>query len=249
VSIDAALETVLERLSDAQVSALAARCEPRTTPPSNLSQAVTGASLGTHTAVKDLAAAWSATQDLTGSGVALALRSALRARQDAALRRSSPVWTGPCAVGEQRLTASVLHQLIEDATERVLLVSYAAYTLQAVADDLAAAVQRGCAVDVVFETTEDSAGKYDGPGSAAFAHVTGIKRWRWPADKRDVGAALHAKLLVIDGRQALVGSANLTHRALTANLESGVLLRDPDVAASLEAHVRDLMNAGVLIPG
>lgn len=38
---------------------------------------------------------------------------------------------------------------------------------------------------------------------------------------------LHAKIL-IDGLRALVGSANLTHRALTANLEAGVLIEDPD---------------------
>ena len=100
----------------------------------------------------------------------------------------------------------------------------------------------------MFETTEDGAGKYDGPGSAAFAHVTGTKRWRWPADKRDSGASLHAKLPIIDGRQALIGSANLTHRALTANLEAVVLLRDPDVAASLEEHVRELMRTKVPVP-
>ena len=57
---------------------------------------------------------------------------------------------------------------------------------------------------------------------------------------------LHAKLLIVDGRRALVGSANLTHRALTANLEAGVLIEDPDVAAGLEEHVLDLMAGGTL---
>ena len=59
---------------------------------------------------------------------------------------------------------------------------------------------------------------------------------------------LHAKLLVIDGRRALVGSANLTHRALTANLEAGVLIEDPELAAELEAHVRTLISDGTLVP-
>ena len=115
-----------------------------------------------------------------------------------------------------------------------------------VAEDLTAAVERGCAVDVVFETHEDSSGDYSGP-SIAFGAVPGIRRWRWPADRRPSGgAALHAKLLVVDGRRALVGSANLTHRALTANLEAGVLIEDPDVAAQLERHVRRLMRDEVL---
>ncbi len=61
-----------------------------------------------------------------------------------------------------------------------------------------------------------------------------------------VGAALHAKALVVDGQRALVGSANLTQRALTANLEVGVLVRDPAVAGTIEAHVHELMADGVL---
>lgn len=58
---------------------------------------------------------------------------------------------------------------------------------------------------------------------------------------------MHAKVLVVDGRRALVGAANLTHRALTANLEAGVLIEDAEVAADLETHVRGLMRAGTLV--
>ena len=69
---------------------------------------------------------------------------------------------------------------------------------------------------------------------------------RGPAAHRTPGAVLHAKLLIVDGRRALVGSANLTHRALTANLEAGVLIEDPDLAGGLEEHVLDLMADGTL---
>ena len=81
----------------------------------------------------------------------------------------------------------------------------------------------------MFETEEDSAGAYTGP-SHPFAHVSGINRWRWPADQRDGNGVLHAKLLVIDGRRALVGSANLTSKALAHNLEVGAVINDPDLA-------------------
>ncbi len=94
---------------------------------------------------------------------------------------------------------------------------------------------------------EDSAGSYTGPGRP-FEQLAGITRWRWPADQRTPGAALHAKLLVVDGRRALVGSANLTHRALAANLEAGVLIADPDLAGGLEDHVRGLIDQGILQP-
>lgn len=243
-----ALATLLQRLSDTQLEHLATACACHDTPPDDLGRAVSGASPGGQEAVARLAEAWRSTDRLTGQGIALALRTGLAARQDADRRRSSPVWTGPGANGEQRLTAGVLHELIAGAREQVLLVSYAAYTLSEVADDLEAAVARGCNVDVVFETTLDSAGQYDGPASTPFGSVSGVSRWRWPADRRSDGAVLHAKLLVVDRRRALVGSANLTSRALTTNLEAGVLLRDPEVARSLDEHVRNLMQDGVLIP-
>lgn len=115
------------------------------------------------------------------------------------------------------------------------------------AADLAAAIERGCQVNVVFETEEDSAGSYSSFTSTPFGTIDGIVRWRWPLAERPAkGAALHAKVLVVDGRRALIGSANLTNRALTANLEAGVLIEDPDVAAALEQYVRRLMDHGAL---
>jgi phosphatidylserine/phosphatidylglycerophosphate/cardiolipin synthase-like enzyme len=142
----------------------------------------------------------------------------------------------------------VLHELVTGATERILLVSYAAYTLAELASDLEAAVRRGCQVDTVFETEEDSAGAYSGPHAQPFASIVGIRRWRWPAGQRPAGAVLHAKLLVVDGRRAPVSSANLTHRALTSNIEAGVLVGDPDLAGALERHVRTLIDDRILLP-
>jgi len=245
VSIDDAVATVLERLSDAQVHALATACGPLVTPTGGIAHVIAGAPPGAGEAITSLTAAWRACPELTGPGLALALRTGLAARQDAHARRARPVWTGPGTLGEQRLTAAVLHELLAAARERILLVSYAAYTLPEVAADLEVAVQRGCQVDVVFETGEDSAGAYAGP-ERPFAQVVGINRWRWPADLRDGGAVLHAKLLVIDGHRAFVGSANLTARALAHNLEVGVVTNDADLAGQLEEHIRRLMSTGIL---
>jgi phosphatidylserine/phosphatidylglycerophosphate/cardiolipin synthase-like enzyme len=235
-----AVQRILASCSDAQIAELALRLDDNRgiEPPA-------GAPVDAREAVLALRAAMHASPALTGAGVALALRCALRERRQARDRASRPVWTGPGAAGEQRLTASELVSLIDAASERVLVVSYAAYTLAEVAAALSAAVQRGCAVDAVFETEADSGGAYTGP-AAPFASVPGLQRWRWPADERTEGAVLHAKLLVADGKRALIGSANLTHRALHHNLEAGVLIGDPAVAAALDAHIRRLMADGVL---
>lgn len=247
MSVERGIAGVLERLSDGQIEALAIACAGSPRPGGNLAHVVAGAAPGAHDAIASLTSAWASEQHLTGDGVALALRIGLRARREADARRSRPVWTGPGAKGDERLTAAVLHELVAKAEERVLLVSFAAYTLAELATDLEKAIQRGCDVDVVFETEEDSAGAYSGPNSKPFGTVVGARRWRWPADARAAGAVLHAKLLVIDGRRALVGSANLTHRALTANLEAGVLVEDPELAGDFEAHVRRLIAAGTLV--
>lgn len=245
MNVEAALATVLDRLSDDQVRALADACEPLAAPHARIAKVTSGAPPGTPDAVAALMKAWSARPKLTGAGVALALRHGLAARREAHARRARPVWTGPSATGEQRLTAAVLHELLAGARERILLVSYAAYTLPEVAADLEQAVGRGCQVDVVFETAEDSAGAYTGT-QCPFAHVAGITRWRWPAECRVGGAVLHAKLLVIDGLRAYVGSANLTARALQSNLEVGLLTHDGDIATQLEDHLTRLISSGIL---
>ena len=245
MNVDAALATVVERLSDDQVQALADTCESLSSPDPRIAKVTAGAPPGSGDAVAALAKAWHERPGLTGAGVALALRLGLVARRGAHARRVRPVWTGPGTLGEQRLTAAVLHELLVSASERILLVSYAAYTLPEVATDLEAAVDRGCQVDVVFETTEDSVGAYTGP-ERPFAQLTGINRWRWPPDQRNEGAVLHAKLLVVDGQHAFVGSANLTRRALNANIEAGVLVRDAAFAGSLEHHIDGLIASGTL---
>jgi phosphatidylserine/phosphatidylglycerophosphate/cardiolipin synthase-like enzyme len=243
VTIDEALDTVLGVLSDSQAIDLAVWCASAASPSI---PPLAGASPAAHSACADLRAAWMTVPNLTGAGLALAVRAGLRARRARDATASRPVWTGPGSKGEQRLTAAQLVGLIGSASERVLVVSYAAYTVPEIADALAAAVPRCRTVDAVFETTEDSSGAYSGP-TKPFAAVPGLRRWRWPAVARpDGGAALHAKLLVVDGRRALIGSANLTDRALHKNLEAGLLVRDPDVAAALEHHVRQLMVAGIL---
>ncbi len=54
---------------------------------------------------------------------------------------------------------------------------------------------------------------------------------------------MHAKVLVVDCRTALVGSANLTGHALERNLECGLLIRGGTVPTLLVDH---LLSAGGL---
>ena len=91
----------------------------------------------------------------------------------------------------------------------------------------------------------------DGP-ALAFALQTAARiQDRRAAQRTDVvisgPGSDSASLIVADERIALVGSANLTDRALASNLELGVIIRDPDVALRIDRHFRSLMRSGSCI--
>ena len=66
-----------------------------------------------------------------------------------------------------------------------------------------------------------------------------VMRTRAPEDgKRAVTS--HAKLLSIDHRFLLVGSANLSYSAEERNVELGLRLDDPALAHGVEKQLRDL---------
>jgi len=200
-----------------------------------------------------LIAAWQAGEaPLPGAAVALALESAGRVVGQAAARRSDIVVSGPVSnSADVRLTSSVVSELIHDCRELLLIVSFAAFGVTEVVHELARATQRGVRMDLVLETTAEEGGALRGPVGAAAAFKA-IRQdatfWTWPADRRPaVGAsraALHAKLVAADERIALLGSANLTDKALALNLELGVIVRDPAVVRRMICHFRALMRPG-----
>jgi phosphatidylserine/phosphatidylglycerophosphate/cardiolipin synthase-like enzyme len=48
---------------------------------------------------------------------------------------------------------------------------------------------------------------------------------------------MHAKILIVDRRTALIGSANLTGSALQRNLECGLLVRGGHIPGQLAEHL------------
>lgn len=168
-----------------------------------------------------------------GPYVAGLLHAWLEATADAADVR--PVWTGPSsAVGGSRLTIAVIADLIATAEHEILLVSYATYPPVTVVTALQAAADRGIAVTLLLERPEDKPG-WNGM-VAPFPDLEATVLC-WPLDQRLSGASLHAKVLVVDRRVALVGSANLTAFALERNLECGLLVSGGDVPRLLAEHL------------
>jgi phosphatidylserine/phosphatidylglycerophosphate/cardiolipin synthase-like enzyme len=179
--------------------------------------------------------------------VAGALRGAARATQRARQHSAIDiVWTGPGSnVTTSRLTSTVVIDLVDSARTDLLLVSYATRPPRELAAALARAVGRGVAVTVLLERHVDNphfTGTPDPfPGLA-------IRRLAWPAEHRPAGAALHAKVMVVDESVTLIGSANLTGHALDRNIECGILLRGGTYPRRIRQHIAGLVDARIVVP-
>ncbi len=155
------------------------------------------------------------------------------------------VWTGPeTGSGAGRLTAATVIGLIGEARLEILIVSYAVNSEPAIEAALAAAAGRGVEITILAERHEDNPGY-----SAADPPFPGLQaiRLRWPASRRPAGAALHAKVIVVDDRIALVGSANFTSRAMDANLECGILISGGPQPRAIRDHITELQASGYVV--
>lgn len=125
----------------------------------------------------------------------------------------------------------------------VTLVSFAAYQMPSIIAALDAAVARGVSVSLILESPENLGG---GGGADAYARY---RVYHWPTDRREPpGAKLHAKAVIVDSRDVLLTSANMTQAAYDKNIELGVLCRGGDVARQVQHHFDALIARGVLTP-
>ena len=177
--------------------------------------------------------------------VAGLLAGAARVAERAHRRQTvTVVWTGPEShVTSSRLTAATVVDLIDEARAEILLVSYATQTEPLISAALDGAVRRGVAITLVAERHADNP-SYTA-ASMPFPGLDALRMY-WPANVRPSGASLHAKVIVVDDRVALIGSANLTGRAMETNLECGILIRGGFQPRAIRDHIADLYEAGCL---
>ena len=188
---------------------------------------------------------------VTGAGIALALQSAtetadrLRSEQDV-----SAVWTGPdTGAVPIRLTREVLIDAIRAAKESLYIVSFAAYKVQDIVTEIAAASDRGVAVRLVLETTKEHGGNVGFDPVLAFDKVVDrVEIYRWCPSQRPEGASMHVKAAIADDHTAFVTSANFTGSAVERNMELGILVEGGDVPRRLAEHFDALVSNGVLSP-
>jgi cardiolipin synthase len=192
--------------------------------------------------------AWAEHAGPTGVIVGAAVAAAAHAHQDA---RRNPhlelVVSGPTSKAiHARRTEQVLLQLIDEAAQEILIITYALHMHDQLRTALTAAIVRGVSVTVLAEDPLDDPNFTGAPAKALDGLP--INRLRWPADQRPAsGAALHAKTVVIDRSIAFITSANVTKRAAGDNIEAGVLVRGGDIPQRLVDHIGQLLRDEVLL--
>jgi phosphatidylserine/phosphatidylglycerophosphate/cardiolipin synthase-like enzyme len=188
--------------------------------------------------------------------IGLALQAAFFANQQCRNSQSIElVWTGPSPPQTHlRRTDQALLEVIRNAESEVWIVSFAAYGVQSILKALISAMDRGVVVSLVLESAEESDGKL------TFDQIVNLQNslnhrarvFVWPAEMRQSNngrsGTLHAKCAVVDGRQLLVSSANLTEAALQVNIELGVLLNSERHALQIQQQLKWLVESSTLRP-
>lgn len=162
------------------------------------------------------------------------------------------VWTGPVPEGSSfRRTDQALLELIRDAQETLTIVSFAVYKIPEIMDALQQSIMRGVSLTFIFEVPEASDGKiaYNVASSIHSKLLGQAKLLNWAKDKRPVDSegktgSLHAKFAIADHQKIFVSSANLTHYAMTLNIEMGVLIHGSSSAREAVEHIDRLIAEG-----
>lgn len=75
-----------------------------------------------------------------------------------------------------------------------------------------------------------------------------LRLFEYNRSKEDQLAALHAKLIVVDGISSFVSSANLSYHGMQGNIEMGILVNSSDKAGMIEELLKELRRMKVFLP-
>lgn len=188
----------------------------------------------------------------TTSHIALALRSAKLAMEHSKnTQKIDLVWTGPeLEPFTLRRTDETLLQLISQAKQSLMLVSFAVYKVERVLDALEQAISRKVRIQLFLETDDN---KITGAREQMLQMLpSAVQVYTWSAKERyrnEFGhyGALHAKLAIADNMNLLVSSANLTEHALSLNIEIGILVEGGLLPAKINRLLENLLAQKIFV--
>ena len=187
--------------------------------------------------------------------VAVALVTAARCEHDHRHDETAEiVWTGPePAETRFRQTEQAILEVVNSATKRLTVVSYAVYRIPRIREALVAAANRGVDIRLIVETPNriEGQGEYDCLLALGDKVASACSVYYWPQENRpkdDNGkiGILHVKCAVADGRRMFLSSANFTEYAFTINMELGLLVTGGKLPGQVERHFERLIGTGTL---
>lgn len=200
-------------------------------------------------ALDSLIATWGHSA-LPGDVVAGILIGAAHARLQ--MQRDSSVelvWTGPTTpYVPTRRTEQVLLDLIQGAKSELFIVSFVAYDVPSIITAINSAIDRGVETRILVEASLTQGGSLlVDPVATMRSCVPSALLYAWTERPHPfTNGRVHAKVAVADDRAAFLTSANLTGHALEKNMEAGVLVTGGHVPASLQSHLRALIETKVI---
>jgi phosphatidylserine/phosphatidylglycerophosphate/cardiolipin synthase-like enzyme len=173
------------------------------------------------------------------------------------------VLSGPDAPGvPTRDTGAVMHELVSTARHEILLAGYAVYNGRKIFKPLAERLAGHPGIRITLcLNIERRRGDTSLPSEIVARFLSDFQARHWPwrplprlfYDPRAIDAeprqraALHAKVVLVDRKAALITSANFTEAAQKRNVEAGVLITHPPFVARL-ADYFDGLQRHVLSP-
>jgi len=161
------------------------------------------------------------------------------------------VWTGPTTpIVSARRTEQALLQVINSAEHTLFITSFVAYDVSTIVKALNAAADRGVAVSMLLELSQEHGGSLDFDVIGKMRTLVSraqLYAWRDKTALFSEGR-VHAKVAVADGKMCFITSANLTGYAMDRNMEAGVLITGGHIPGLLDEHLRALAALNVIEP-
>ena len=137
--------------------------------------------------------------------------------------------------------------LIGSAEESVLLFPYLPALDSKMKECVRSAIDKGISVDMVMPVDlrgYAASGIYHGlpdllrdTGTSVYLTIYG--------EKGEVLPLLHEKLMIVDSRYVVIGSANFNYRSMTLSKELALVIDSPSLASKLEEHAKKIAEYAV----
>ena len=191
-----------------------------------------------------------------GIGRALAERD--EAERNVQLAISGPEVPGTPVVDTRTTVMSLFHEAVSE----VIISSYVFYEAAEFFQHLAERHDADPLFRVVFllDLSHRRTKALEPASVLVPAFCTDFRKKHWPGTRlpelwydprafnpaETGGGVLHSKAVIVDGKTALITSANFTGAAQTRNIEAGILLRKSRAVTQLHAYFAGLISTGIL---